>query len=228
MRIYKSKNPYNHSFIFIAAARITLCVLPIFLLVFFLWRSGYKNYLEALGFAVVLGAIVVAYALLSRHYRILLSGHRGERVLFKALRYIRKCAHDTVFLNLPVQYGSSRSEIDLLLVGARGILIVEVKNHSGVITESVFDGFRLQLKRQRKILKNILHEHGYDVWVENALFFSNPHALPRFRPDRNISVFTNASELVRFINGLKPDFPLTRADCNEIVNIVRRFNLNNT
>jgi hypothetical protein len=237
MRIYKSKNPYYRSFFILAAARIILCVLPVFLLVFFLWRSGYENYLEIMGFAVVLGGIVVAYALLSRHYRILLSGHRGERALFKILQSIRKSENDTVFLNLPVEFKGSRSEIDLLLVGERGIIIVEVKNHSGAITGGEGDDFWLQrgkkmlnpliqLRRQRKILKSILRAHGFDVWVENVLFFSNPGVRLSLRLGDSVRAFSNAGELVRFINALKPEFPLTKRECTEVVNIVRRFNLN--
>jgi len=242
MHIYKSKNPLSGKLRFITAARIAFVVLPIFVLVFLFWRIGSENYLETAGFAVTILGMVIAYAVLSRHYRILLSGHNGEKALFKIIRHIHSDAFYAVFTNLPVIYKKNRSEIDMLLVGERGIIIIEVKNHSGVIFGNSSDDFWLQrkkfsggksaekkmlnpliqLRRQRGIIKSLLREQGLDVWVENLLYFSNPNVKLRLNLGRNSRVFSERAELVNFINKMKPEKQLTKSDCKGIVRVLRR------
>ncbi|MDR2531890.1 MAG: NERD domain-containing protein [Oscillospiraceae bacterium] len=247
MQVFRNKNPYYRTLIFISAARIALCVLPIFVLCFLLWRIGSENYLETVGFTMMILGMVLAYAALSRRYRILLSGHNGERALFKIIKHIKWSGDCAVFTNLPVIYRKSRSEIDMLLIGERGIVIIEVKNHSGAIIGSGNDDFWLQrkkfregygavrgaekkminpliqLRRQRGIIKSLLREHGFDVWVENALFFSNPNVRLKLNLSKNNRAFSDKSDLVRFINDMKPEKPLTKRECKAIIGAIREM-----
>ena len=241
MQIYKSKNPLSRKLRLITAARIALIVLPVFVLFFLLRRIGAENYLETAVFAAAILGMVIAYAALSRRYRILLSGHNGERALFKIIRHINWGADSAVFTNLPVVFRKNRSEIDMLLVGERGIVIIEVKNHSGIITGNSSDDFWLQrkkfsggkstekkmlnpliqLRRQRGIIKSLLREQGLDVWVENLLYFSNPAVKLNLNLGRGSGVFSDRSELVRFLNKMNPERTLTKKECRGVVKVLK-------
>jgi hypothetical protein len=236
MQIYRNKNPYYRTLIVLSAARITLVVLPVFVLAFLFWRIGSENYLEIAGFAVLIAGMLLAYAALSRRYSILLSGHNGERALFKIIKHIRWSGDCAIFTNLPIAHKKNRSEVDMLLVGKRGVLIIEVKNHSGTIIGDAGDDFwsqqkrstckkmlnpLLQLRRQRGIIKSLLLEHGYDVWVENALFFSNPNVKLQLNAGKNNRTFCNQKELVTFINGMKPKKALTKREYTRVIEIIR-------
>jgi hypothetical protein len=236
MQIYRNKNPYYRTLIALTAARITLVVLPVFVLIFLLWRLGSENYLETAAFTVIIAGMLITYAILSRRYRILLSGHNGERALFKIIKHIKwsdKCA---VFTNLPITHKKSRSEIDMLLVGERGVLIIEVKNHSGIITGGASDDFwiqrkrgtnkkiinpLIQLRRQRGIIKALLAEHGFDLWVENALFFSNPNVKLKLNPGKSSRTFCNQHELIDFINSMKPKKKLTKRELAGVIVVIK-------
>lgn len=132
-----------------------------------------------------------AYTILGRKYNILISGLRGEKALYKIAK--RHKNEYRIFLNLPVRYHRNRSEIDMLMVSVKGVLIVEVKNHSGTIsggdkderwtqfkhykdgrsTEAEMKNPLKQLARQREILKNILRAKGFDVWIDGVVFFQS-------------------------------------------------------
>ncbi|MCL2077905.1 MAG: NERD domain-containing protein [Oscillospiraceae bacterium] len=249
MRIYKNKNPYYKSFIIISAARITLIALPVLILIFYRWKIGGENYLAGFVFAALLTLIIFAYLLLSRHYRILLSGYRGEQKLFKIIKGINRNTDSfecSVFINLPLRYKNNRSEADMLIVGERGILLIEVKNHSGIITGEESHDFWFQhkrfsektkkkmlnpvfqLKRQRGIIKSLLRTHGVEAWVENVLFFSNPNVKLNIKLGKNNRAFSNKDELIKFINNLKPQTPLTREKCLKITDIIRRMSEQDT
>ncbi|MCL2697686.1 MAG: NERD domain-containing protein [Oscillospiraceae bacterium] len=243
MQIYRNKNPYYRTLIVLSAARITLVVLPVFVLAFLLWRIGSENYLETAGFAVMIAGMLITYAALSRRYRILLSGHNGERALFKIIKHIRWSGDCAIFTNLPVAYKKNRSEIDMLLVGERGILIIEVKNHSGIITGDAGDDFwiqrkkhregkgarkkmlnpLIQLRRQRGIIKSLLAENGFDVWVENALFFSNPNVKLQLNAGKSSSTFCSRHKLIEFINSMTPKKPLTKRQCKSVIEIIQNM-----
>ncbi|MCL1822625.1 MAG: NERD domain-containing protein [Oscillospiraceae bacterium] len=243
MQIYKNKNPYYRTLMVLSVSRILLCVLPVFVLVFLLWRMKSKDFLEAALFAVLLVGIIITYAALSRRYRILLSGHNGERALLKIIKQIHWHGETAVFTNLPVFHKKNHSEIDMLLVGERGILIIEVKNHSGVIIGEENDDFWvqrkkfregksiqkkminpvIQLRRQRGIIKNLLRDYNLDVWVENALFFSNPNVRLRLSLGKSNRAFSDKDELIHFINFQKPKKQLTKEQVRVIIDIIREM-----
>jgi hypothetical protein len=243
MIIFRNKSPYYRTLMVLSASRIVLCVLPLFVLVFALWRRGSEFYEEGIAFALLVIVIVVTYAALSRRYRILLSGHNGERALYKIIRHIRWSGNCAVFTNLPVMYRKSHSEIDMLLIGERGILIIEVKNHSGAITGGEDDDFwvqrkkfregkstekkmlnpLIQLKRQRGIIKGLLQENGMNIWVENVLFFSNPGVKLKLKLSDKNHAFSCKSELVEFVNTMNPNKPLSRRESDRIISLVRRM-----
>jgi hypothetical protein len=131
----------------------------------------------------------------------------------------------------------------MLIVNRHGIVIIEVKNHSGYIegkyrdeeltqTKRYANGKIVtnkipnpvwQVKRQRDILKNILLSHGYDVWVDGVVFFSNEKVKVTVNGAKRNTVFSDSGELMRFVlSNRNNGFPEMYSD--EIIEIIRTLN----
>jgi hypothetical protein len=214
-------------------------MLPAILSVIYIIRNQieYDVWLGIIFISAILFSFV-GYAVTAQRYNILASGFKGERLLVKTARRLHGDYH--VFTHLPIRYKKNRSEIDLLLVGERGILIIEVKNHSGVIIgsdtcdvwiqrkyyrkgktiETEMENPFKQMKRQREILKSILRAHNFDMWIDSILFFSGHPGL-RVRVSGDISIADSENELIGLIQDYQAKNPLTNEQCKEIVKILR-------
>lgn len=98
-----------------------------------------------------------------------------------------------VFTNVTISYQNYSQETDLIIVGMKGIYIVEVKNHNGKIVGDAETSEWTQLKvgrgggRYSKKMNNpvkqvkgqvyklskFLKENGINVWVEGIILFTN-------------------------------------------------------
>lgn len=98
-----------------------------------------------------------------------------------------------VFTNVTISYQNYSQETDLIIVGMKGIYIVEVKNHNGKIIGDADSPEWTQLKigrgggRYSKKMNNpvkqvkgqvyklskYLKENGINVWVEGIILFTN-------------------------------------------------------
>lgn len=98
-----------------------------------------------------------------------------------------------VFTNVTISYQNYSQETDLIIVGMKGIYIVEVKNHNGKIVGDAENAEWTQLKvgrgggRYSKKINNpvkqvkgqvyklskYLKENGINVWVEGIILFTN-------------------------------------------------------
>lgn len=252
MKIHRAKNSNKRSAAVLFVLQIIFGTLPAVLLVIFAFSSDLvknsnmitdrDNYLWAYISAAAIILCGFAYMILSRRYNILISGLRGEKLLSKIAKKHRNSYH--IFLNVPVRYKRNRSEIDMLMVSEKGILIVEVKNHSGTIigsdkdeqwcqykyykdghsTESEMKNPIKQLSRQRDILKNILRSHGHDVWIDGVVLFSNPFVRLKLSLNNpNSFVVSGEKELDDFINSYKPSKKLDRDDVKRIVSILEEL-----
>lgn len=244
MKIHKAKNLNKRSAGVLFVLQVIFGTLPAVLLVIFLLNTDLKeedNYLWAY---ISIAAIVLcgfAYLLLSRKYNILLSGLKGEKLLHKIAKKHRGSYH--IFLNLPIRYKRNRSEIDMLMLSENGILIVEVKNHSGTITggdkdekwsqckyyrdghstESEMKNPIKQISRQRDILKNILQSNGYSMWIDGVVMFSNPLVRLKLNlSDKNSYVVSGEKELNDFIDGYKSPRSISADDISEITEILKK------
>ncbi len=240
MKIRKAKNKNKRSVGVLFVLQVVFGTLPAVLLVLFAMNVDENSML--VGGYISAAAIVlcgIAYTILARKYNILISGLKGERALRKIANKFKSNYH--IFLNVPIRYNHNRSEIDMLMVGENGVLIVEAKNHSGTICGSEKDErwtqtkhFRdgkvtegemynplRQLARQRDILKHILQAKGQDVWLDGVVFFSNPFV----KLNLNISGATSfvaegEEELVRFVRAYKSKKKLSPEQIDEIVGII--------
>lgn len=240
MKIHKARNKNKRSVGVLFVLQVIFGALPAVLLVMFVMNIDEKSML--VGGYVSAAAIIlcgIAYTILGRKYNILISGLKGERTLYKIAKKFKNEYH--IFLNVPIRYNHNRSEIDMLMVGKNGVLIVEVKNHSGAICGSEKDEYWLQTKhyrdgrategemynplrqvsRQRDILKHILRAKGQDIWLDGVVFFSNPFVKLNLTIDgANSYVAAGEDELIRFIKTYKPKKTLTSEQVDEIVGII--------
>ncbi|MCL1866015.1 MAG: NERD domain-containing protein [Oscillospiraceae bacterium] len=248
IKLYKNKNTNRVKIRLLFICQIFLGVLPVVLFVIY---STYVRQLETLDqyetwmgtiFIIIMVCAFVLYTVTSRKYNILVSGRRGERILIKTAKKLS--GNYSIFSNLPIRYKKNRSEIDLLIIGENGLLIIEVKNHSGVIigsdtaltwthrkyyrkgktTETEMENPFKQMKRQREILKSILRSNEVDVWIDSILFFSGNPGL-KLRVGDEIAVAGSENELIGLINDYQAKNPLPKEKQEQIVKILKDFSV---
>lgn len=169
--------------------QIILGVLPVVLLVIYIGFSLYSNVVLGYTFIVIMAIAAALNFTITKRYNVLLSGFKGEKSLMKTVKKLG--SEYTVFANVPVRYKKNRSEIDLLVMCDRYIIIIEVKNHSGYIygnhkdetwtqrkiyrdgktTETVMTSPIRQMRRQRDIIKSILRANDLDQWSIRCFIF---------------------------------------------------------
>lgn len=242
MKIYKKRNPNRRKVGVLFFLQIVFGMLPAVLLLFFVFNIAPNSDTNQVGAYISAAAIVLcafAYMILGRKYNILLSGLKGEKSMLKTVKHF-KHEYD-IFVNVPIRYKRNRSELDLLMVGERGIIIVEVKNHSGVINGSDGDDTWCQFKhyrdgknteteiknpvkqvsRQRDILKNILRSEGIDVWIDGVVYFSNPFTKLKLQLNNpNSNVCLGEKELRQYISDYRGPKKLKKAEIERIREIL--------
>lgn len=212
----KCKNTNNARIVLLAALQVFLGVCPVLLLVAFVSFKLYEVKVTAIIVIILIFLCNAAYAVLARRYNILNSGRRGERQLYKTVR--RLSGNNIVFCNLPIRYKRGRSEADMLIISHKGVIIIEVKNHSGSIRGSwksekwqqrkfyhdktvdmEMDNPIKQMRRQRDIVKSILNAAGEDVWIDTVLYFSNANAKLSLNLRQTDYVCLGSRELMHFL-----------------------------
>ena len=201
--------------------QIILGVLPVILLVCYIGFSLYTNAVLGYVFIVVMALAAFLNFYITKRYNALISGFRGEKSLLKSVKKLGEGY--TVFANLPVRYKKNRSEIDLLVMCDRFIVIIEVKNHSGYIygnhkddywtqrkiyrdgktTETLMTSPIKQMRRQRDIIKSILRANDLDQWVDTVLYFSAPSVHLYLDLNDSDNVCSNEKELLEFLRSYK-------------------------
>lgn len=144
---------------------------------------GWFEVLPAIFFAILAQCLFGRYA----KYR---AGLRGEIV---GLKYAKKLPDNYyVFTNVVFGHAARRTEIDLVIIGEKGVFILEVKNHRGLIHgnaakeewtqypkgrrgKSIRPMYNplWQARRQAYHLAERLRHKNIGVWVESAVVFVN-------------------------------------------------------
>ena len=252
MKIYKSRNPNKLKIGALFVMQVIFGALPAVLFIIFAIdnmsarsnnpesASTFPNYVGAYVSAAAIVLCALAYFILGRRYNVLLSGIKGEKALEKIARR-HKNEYD-IFLNCPIQYKRNRSEADMIMLGKKGLIIIEVKNHSGTVSGSDTDDKWIQYKhyrdgkttegemknpikqitRQRDILKSILRAQGIDIWIDSVVYFSNP--LIRLKlslKSKSSYVCAGEKELEKFLSGYSSPKPISPDDLKKIKEILR-------
>lgn len=239
-KIYKGKDINFRRMSGLFATQVISGVLPVILLIIFIVTDLYSKYTSsAFFFIFAMAACSVVNVIATKRYNILVSGFHGEKALKKAIKNLK--GDYQIFFNVPVRYKRNRSEIDGLIISTEGIFIIEVKNHSGTIfghfkdqnwnqrksykdkriTENQMYNPLRQIRIQREIVKSILRSNGYDVWIENLIFFSNPLVRLKLTLREYDYIFTDKDELADFIQNHKSSKKLTKKEVGEISLILK-------
>ncbi len=226
-KVIRCRNKNNKKIWVLLILQVIMGVAPVLMLISFVWFKMYEKKVLAIVFIVLIFLCNMAYIFLGRQYNILNSGRRGEKLLYKAIK--RFGNSNIIFCNLPVRYKRGRSELDALIISPKGMIIVEVKNHSGTIqgswkdekwqqrkhykektTVQEMDNPIKQMRRQRDIVKSILNAAGEDVWIDTVLFFSNNNVKLRINTREDDIVCMGSEELLRFLNQYQGKMKFTR------------------
>lgn len=237
-KVIRCKNTNNKKIALLLVLQVICGVMPVVLLAAFVLMKLYAEKIMAVIVIVLIFLCNVGYMLVSRRYNILNSGRRGERDLYKTVR--RLSGNNIIFCNLPVRYKRGRSELDMLIVSHKGLIIVEVKNHSGTIqgswkadkweqrkyysggkiTSQEMDNPIKQMRRQRDIVKSILNAAGEDVWIDTVLYFSSGNAKLKLSLRENDYVCLGSKELLNFLESYDRNVIISRVQMEKYVRIL--------
>ena len=237
-KVYRCKNTNNKRLIVLFIMQVFLGVFPVLLLISFVMFQLYeKNKILAIVVIILIFLCNAAYAFLARRFSVLNSGRRGEKQLFKTVKHLS--GNNIIFCNLPIRYKRGRSEVDMLIISHKGIIIVEVKNHSGTIQGSwksekweqrkhyrdktvalEMDNPIKQMRRQRDIVKSILNAAGEEVWIDTVLYFSGSNVKLRLNLRENDYVCCGENELLRFLESYDRNTVIPRAQMEKYAKIL--------
>ena len=242
MKIYKAKIPNKAQTVLLFVFQIVFALMPFLLAVLFL--LDYDKYSQSYIYAYFFIAAIIfcgfAYFVSAQRYNVLISGLKGEHTLQKAAKKL-KDSDSAVFFNVPLRYKRNRSEVDMIYLSNDGLILVEVKNHSGVIsgddreemwfqhkhykdgknTQSEMMNPVKQVNRQREILKNMLHSQGIDLWLDSVVVFSNPLTKLKLNIHQNNTVVQGEEELINFIKTYKSKTPLEDEKVKAITEVIK-------
>lgn len=238
-KVIRGRNANSGKVKALFAAQVIMGVMPVLLLVLFVWKKLYQTPIVGTVFIVLIFLCNTVYIVLARNYAVLSSGVKGEKRLFRTVKKLH--GTNIVFHNLPVRYKRGRSELDMLIVNHSGVIIVEVKNHSGTIsgswgddkwtqrkhyrdgkvTETFMDNPIRQMRRQRDIVKSILGAAGENVWIDSVLYFSSPNARLKLSLRENDYVCSDSAELLAFLCSYDSGETLSKSRMEHIEQILR-------
>lgn len=227
-QIYKTKNILKTN-----ARRKILSILLIwisFIMILFL------SDLNVIGMGFFLCSLFTMYAV--RRYQILKIGIDGEE---EALVLVSEVGDDYhVFSNLNVEYENRESETDLIVVGKKGVFVVEVKNHNGTIVGNESERMWEQHKVGRRggnymaelynptkqvgthvwRLSKVLKEENIRTWVQGIVFFVNPEVKVDVNTI-NTPVLTLEDSFADYLNNLEVENELDEKLINDIVSFLK-------
>ena len=239
---YKNGNDNFKMISVLFALQVIFGVLPVVLLVCYIFLNLYTNPLLGYIFIGIMLLTAIANIVVTKRYNVLISGLRGEKSLMKTLKKLGK--DYTVFTNQPIRYKKNRSEIDFLVICEKYIMIIEVKNHNGYIygkhkdeswtqrkvykdgktTETSIQNPIKQMRRQREILKNILMYHDIEAWVDTVLYFSAPSVHLYLDLVDSDNVCSDSDELMEFLSGYEAPKPIGKEKADKIVQVLSQYN----
>lgn len=144
-----------------------------------------------------------------------------------------------VFTNVTISYQNYSQETDLIIVGMKGVYIIEVKNHNGKIvgdaeaaewvqykvgrgggrySKKIHNPVK-QVKGQVYKLSKFLKEQGINVWVEGVILFTNERLSVRVS-NSNIPILFPARRLSHYVLTCKNRQYLNKTLINKIVELI--------
>lgn len=171
---------------------------------------------------------------LGRDYVIKKSGIKGEN---RGLKMVNRISDDyVVFKNLKVAYEGKESETDLIVIGPKGIFVVEIKNHKGIITgdERYREWIQTKGVYKKKFYSPIkqvnthiyrlsgrLRELGYQNWIIGIVYFVNPNVIVNVKSYK-VKTIHGDMGFVEFLNNYEPKVYLQPNEVNEITDLLKK------
>lgn len=171
--------------------------------------------------------------------KIMKIGLEGEE---RALAVISNLDNDYhVFTNGTVNYEGQESELDLIVVGKKGIFVVEVKNYRGEIEGKEEERFWKQHKIGRKgthytqefyspvkqvgthvyRLSKILKDANVYTWVQGVVYFVSEEVDISKVETQNTPVLSLETKFTDFLTQLEDKEEMTYSKISEVVSIMK-------
>ncbi|WP_456364031.1 nuclease-related domain-containing protein [Priestia aryabhattai] len=233
-KVYKAHNPLR-----IDTYKYILIIAILWLTSFFIFvLMDVLKIMQYFGFGY-LGFICLMSGFIGRKVRINLNGLAGEN---RALKVVKNLPPDyTVFSNVTLSFEEQESETDLIVVGKKGVFLIEVKNHNGVITGKPDDKRWVQFKetklggkyanpfynptKQVKThvyrLSGVLKEVGYSYWIQGMVYFVNPLVEVKAHSNQ-IPVLTLDKSFKSFLEEYEPKREVTKTEQQLITSSIRK------
>ena len=164
-------------------------------------------------------------------------GAKGESLGLVQALHLPEGYH--VFTNVTISYQNYSQEMDLIIVGTKGVYVVEVKNHNGKIVgdaeaaqwvqHKVGRGGGRYFKRIQNPVKQVkgqvyklskyLKENGINVWVEGIILFTNEEVSVSVH-NSNIPILFPARRLSHYILTCKNRQYLNKTLLNKVVELI--------
>lgn len=230
--IYSANNPLkNETMLYVVLLGVfwlvSFCILVVFEVL---------DIFQYFGMPYVI-CIGITSSIFGKKIKINLNGIRGEKV---ALRSVRKLGNEySAFVNMKLEYEEQSSEVDLIVVGPKGIFVCEVKNHNGEIQGRPDDKRWVQIKKTEKggkfyngfynpckqvkthtyRLSQILKDDGYEGWIQSSVYFVNENATLKIQKGK-VPVIGPNSSLKQFIEEYEPKHMLTKEEIEKVLKII--------
>lgn len=166
---------------------------------YYLNLVGAQKYITMLGF----GAGIVLYQLAKRNYGACIVGAAGEKKVATFLK--KELSAEWLLLNdVEIKSNNKTAQIDHVLVGPYGIVLIETKNVKGKISLTDDKQFWCQNKKYntKRFYSPTLQARGHEAAVKSIVSLFN---LNQFIPIRSIALFCDDQielNLPRFVDGI--------------------------
>lgn len=198
-----------------------------------LWKGWY------LLAALCLPAMLLAY---NRGWRVVALTKAGADGESETLELLRRLPADwSVLPDVAIAHGEHRSQLDYIIVAPGGVLIIEGKNVSGVITgkagsrmlhqykyarggrpaehKTMYNPL-LQVAGHRTTLEHILQDAGIRTRVQTAVYFSNKNAEVRITGAEGILTVGDKRPLDEQVKALLAK-GRQKTDCEAVIRAIR-------
>ena len=233
-KVYKAPNPLRTQ----AFRQLMYIVILWLTAVFGFALMDTLDLLKYYGF-LLLGFVCLMSGYYGRMYTIARQGIRGEKL---ALKLVSKLPLDYyVFTNVKLTYEEKESETDLIVVGEKGVFLIEVKNHNGRITGREQDKRWVQHKTGSKggiyanpfynptkqvkthvfRLSQILKDEGYPYWIQGVVYFVNSQVELQVY-SKQIPVLSLNDRFINYLKDFQPRHILSQKEIHIIVKAIKK------
>lgn len=195
------------------------------------------NFLNILASACFMAG-TLSFATAAKYY----AGAKGKKTTLNLLKQLPDSYR--IVTNPSVVFDGKKSQLDTVVVGPKGVFVIQTKNHNGTIDGNYSDKYWTQYKVGQKggeyskklyspvkqvsthvyRLSNMLKQNGIYAWVQGVVYFSNILADVKIYALKPVPVLAhyseNDNEILDYITEYQNKKTLTPAEIEQIVKIL--------